>query len=265
MKAVLLGLALISFLSFGSEADTDGVTDPIWYQLAELGEMMLDDSRGEAQAKVNLLNDALDKIEDLPPLLFEAWFEKLAIFYEYHGTRDELKNHLEENVYQLSESNPAKYNHLSHLAILQFKSDEIASYKATLEHLRQSEAYAYVVMIELMVMPSELRYDNFSSFCTNQCISFLHDQTIANYYLKLGHYQLLETFSRQMVHEKYPLSKEYGDIRGVIFTAYYYVSKRCQNLKDNSHEDLYTSVANDIRHLIGLLRKYEELSAYECK
>ena len=232
MKAVLLGLALISFLSFGSKAETDGVTEPLWQQLAELEETMLETSREDVQAKVNLVNNELDKIEDVPSFLFYVWFQRIAIFYEYHGTKDELKKHIEENVYRLSDKSANKYNYLSKLAILQFESDEIENYQATLELLKKFEEYAYVATVELMVMPSELRYDNFSSFCANQCVSYLHDQAIANYYLKLGHYHLLEDFSRQMVI-KYPLAKggEYSDLRGIIFAAYYYVSKKCQNLR----------------------------------
>lgn len=264
MKYFLACLIILSFFPGASGKEAWKKEEQFWTELARLNEVMFNRT-DEVIKQLKLTNEIYQATEEKSTTMFGALFESTMRFHEYHSPNKTLKNYIEENISKIPDSNSFKHLYLSQLAILQFASGELKKFRANLDHLKQNNAFTFAATVELMTSPNELNYENLLSHCTDICNFYIYHQSVANYFLELGHYNLLEEFASEMVNDFYSISKENTDIRSFTFLGYLYLAKKCQFQDIDSLSNLNKSLTNDINHLEGFSNKFANLLASECK
>lgn len=255
MRFWLLLLIALSFTGRASEKQ-------FWSELASLEEAIFK-SKKEVAIQLDLVTKLYNN-STKSNLMFNALFEATSHFLEYHGSKIELKDYIEENVHKLSNTHIYKNTYLSQLAIFYFDMDDVESYRKVLEKLKNETDQVSVSLVELAVSPSEQRYEKLYSYCVDRCNYYLYHQTIAEYYMKMGHYDLLEEFAVNMIDENYKFDKVDVDIRSTLFLAYIYVAKKCQASDIRDMENAINSLAKDIKHLHGFSKKVNHVLKAEC-
>lgn len=251
-------LLLFIFLSFSGKASEE----QFWSELASLEENIFK-SKKEVSTQLNVVTGLYDN-SSKTDLMFNALFEVTSHFLEYHGNKIELKDYIEANVNQISSTYIYKNVYLSQLAILYFDFDDIENHQKILERLKYENDQVSVSLVELKVSPSEEHYEKLYSYCLDRCNFYLYHKSIAEYYIRMGHYDLLEGFATKMIDHNYTIAKGDMDIRSILFLAYLFVAKKCQASDIRLMENVNKFLANDIKHLNGLSNSVDNVLKTEC-
>jgi len=248
-------ILLISFVSQATEKE-------FWETKADLQQNMLV-SEKTAMDLLKKLEEDFDKSKSTS-LMASALFEAKLDYLEFYGSKQDLKSHIEINIYQIAKTHNYYNIYLSKLAILHFELGEFDKYQEVIDKLNHLNGQMYAAVVKLTTKPTESNFQLVNSYC-NDCSFFLYDNAIANYYAVLGHYSLLQEFVVNLLASKYKLHEHTSDIKGRVFLAYLYISNKCQNLNNGYLNDIYSDSTLGIENKKGLHSTVKSILSFGCK